>query len=156
MNVTTAFGISQLAGSGTVDTLYDSLYYNTPASSTFSGSIIGNQGLEVDQGTLVLTGSDSFTGGTLVAGGTLILTTGEGLAAGTTLIVGDPQSFSSPLVPLGGSAIAPVPEPGTLWLAGVAAGIVAIYLCGRHRSMRARRHLTVKFVNERPHRAISL
>ena len=69
MNIINA---AQLSGSGTIQTLHDSLYYNTSAASTFAGAIAGNQQLEVDQGSLTLTGTgSSYSGGTSLSGGTL-------------------------------------------------------------------------------------
>ena len=57
---------AQLSGTGTIATTGDSLYYNSTTPSTFAGSIVGGQGVEVQSGTLVLAGSNSFAGGVSV------------------------------------------------------------------------------------------
>ena len=74
-------------------------------------------------GTLVLTGSNGFMGGTDVIAGTLYLDSNNALYSGTNLTIGDPGAFSAGAVssgltsPLAASpSIAPVPEPGTLVL----------------------------------------
>ena len=95
-----------------------------------------------DAGTLILSGSDSYSGGTIVNQGTLITTSDVAILDGTSLTVGaggtfifDPAATAAPLacsVPAG--AVAAVPEPGTLLL--LAAG-----LCGAavHRRLRRRK-----------------
>ena len=66
----------------------------TGGSTTFSGSIegggtLGSLGLVLSgPGTLVLSGSNSYEGGTTVAEGTLIVATGGALPTGTSLTVG--------------------------------------------------------------------
>ena len=88
-------------------------------------------------GTLILGGSDSYTGGTSVTAGTLIATSSSSLAGWTNLTVAaggtflfDPSVTAAPAT--GGGAIpaaspialvAAVPEPGTLAL--LAAAIIA-------------------------------
>ena len=95
---------SQLAGAGavtftaaapTADTPAG-LYYSSTASSTFGGSLGGPGLVEVDDGSLALTGANSYTAGTSVNGGSLTVA-GPGslpgyavsgsvtVAAGTTL-----------------------------------------------------------------------
>jgi len=89
-------------------------------------------------GTLTLSGSGTYTGGTNVFAGALIVTSPNGIKDGSNLFVGSPGSFFAPPVPsfAGGSsavpaapAIAPVPEPGTLALltAGAAATLAALW-----------------------------
>jgi fibronectin-binding autotransporter adhesin len=113
------------------------------ADDSNSGSIPANERsltLTSADGTgeLVLSGTNSYAGGTFVESGTLILTNNEALAAGSSLTIGDASAFaggpsgaeadtgavSSGLnSPLSASpSITPVPEPGTLVL--VAAGVV--------------------------------
>ena len=54
-----------------------------------SGGISGTGGLTIDaQGTVVLKGTNSYTGGTTVLAGTLILTNPAAIAAGTSLTIG--------------------------------------------------------------------
>ena len=76
-------------------------------------------------GTLVLSGTNSYMGGTTVNSGTLIATNSHAIADGTSLSVGDPGLLSmlpAPVVPSAAVAaaapasISPVPEPGTLAL----------------------------------------
>src|SRR5208337_2306770 len=82
-------------------------------------------------GELILSGSNSYTGGTNVEAGTLILTNNEALADGTSLTVGaDATSiFSAPAVgaPAASLAVSAVPEPGTLALFAAALWSAAIY-----------------------------
>ena len=97
-------------------------------------------------GTLTLTGTNTYQGGTIVENGTLILANDEAIADGTSLIVGDPSLFSADVVPSSvadlatglqtevdnaSTAPSPVPEPGTLGL--FAAGIVGTVLAAGRR-----------------------
>ena len=68
---------------------------------------------KVGSGTLTLSGTNSYGGGTIVENGTLIATNNEAIADGTSLTVGDPTLFLAPTVPMHAAAISPVPEPGT-------------------------------------------
>ena len=89
--------------------------------------------LKSGTGTMVLSGSDTYTGGTIVTAGTVILTSDAAIADGTSLTVGNPTAFSlAPVAPgaeasvSGAPAVAVVPEPGTLaLLAGFAASAAA-------------------------------
>jgi autotransporter-associated beta strand protein len=92
--------------------------------------------LNAPGGTLILSGSDSYGGGTTVTAGTLIATSSASLPAGSALTVGaggvfifDPaQTVAAPVAgAASASAVAAVPEPGTLALlaVGVAAASVA-------------------------------
>ena len=89
-------------------------------------------------GTLILSGSNTYMGGTTVSNGTLIVTTSEAIADGTSLNVGDPTLLSqlpAPVIPSAVVAsapeVAPVPEPGTLGL--LAAGAIAMVLAIRRK-----------------------
>ena len=66
-------GSAQLSGSGTITlTSGGGLYYNSTAASTFAGNLAGGAGnapLEVAGGSLTLTGSNSYTGGTAISAG---------------------------------------------------------------------------------------
>ena len=86
---------------------------------------------------LVLSGSNTYSGGTVISAGTLVATTSTALPDSTSLAVGvgatfifDPSVTGSPvtngqtLAASPGLPVAAVPEPGTLALLG-AAGIVA-------------------------------
>ena len=77
---------------------------------------------------LVLSGSNNYTGGTDVMAGRLVVTSPYAIPDGTSLTVGDASYFGASVLadrpappPSGG--IAPVPEPGTLAL--LAAGALA-------------------------------
>jgi autotransporter-associated beta strand protein len=73
--------------------------------------------------TLILSGSDTYSGGTVVTAGTLVLESDSALADGTSLTVGagggqlfDPAVAADSLAIPGEQTIPPVPEPGTLAL----------------------------------------
>ncbi len=85
---------------------------------------------KLGSGTLTLSGTNTYQGTTLVEAGTLIATNSMAIADGTNLTVGNPSQFApAPVVSPGtaaGSAITPVPEPGTLMIL-VAASIIALF-----------------------------
>ena len=85
-------GSGQLSGSGTINlTSGDGLLYNSTAASTFAGSIKGsssNARLVVNGGRLTLSGTNTYTGGTVVNAGTLILTNSSAIAENTSLTIG--------------------------------------------------------------------
>ena len=115
---------------------------NMSENTSGAGSLLLN-----DAGTLVLSGSNGFTGGTVVANGTLILTNNEALAVGSSLTIGDASEFangsgdantgavssglSAPLV--SAPSITPVPEPGTLVLLAAGTVLLAAYRRRRRR-----------------------
>ena len=76
-------------------------------------------------GTLVLSGTNTYTGGTIVNSGTLIAANNEAIADGTSLTVGNALAFPTPVVPapVAAPAVSPVPEPGTVALLVAAASI---------------------------------
>jgi fibronectin-binding autotransporter adhesin len=97
---------------------------------TLSGSMSGPGSLTLDDslgnGTLILTASNTYTGGTYVDAGTLIITNNTALPDGTNLTVGtnatlifDFAAAGSPIT--NSAAAAAVPEPSTLVLVGVGA-----------------------------------
>jgi autotransporter-associated beta strand protein len=104
-----------------------------------------------DAGTLILGGSNGFTGGTVVTNGTLVLTNNEALAGGSSLTIGDASAFvggangANPGAvsfglnePLAASpSITPVPEPGTL-------ALLAFGLCSAVVYRRFRRRCTFR------------
>jgi fibronectin-binding autotransporter adhesin len=117
------------AGNATID----------PAGYTIrlSGRLSGRGNLiETDGGTLILSGTNTYTGGTTVSGGTLIVASREGLADGSSLFVGNVAAFAS-IVPADappiGSSPASVSEPGTFALFAIAIGWIA---CRRRRNWR--------------------
>jgi autotransporter-associated beta strand protein len=97
-------------------------------------------------GTLVLTGSASYTGSTIVEAGNLFVTSSHAIADGTSLTVGNPSMFLSAVVPsptngasviLASSPANPVPEPATAWLL-VAAATTVFALRRSKRSLNGR------------------
>jgi autotransporter-associated beta strand protein len=87
-------------------------------------------------GTLVLSGTNSYTGGTTVEAGTLIVTSNTALPDGSSLTVGaggtflfDPSAAGSPVA--NSSATVAVPEPGTLAL--LIAGLAVVFGVWRSR-----------------------
>jgi fibronectin-binding autotransporter adhesin len=114
-------------GLDTVDIAGGSMLTLNPTAGTDSltvtGQVIGGGTLAVSgRGTVYLSGTNSFTGGTLVESGTLVIEDSEALADGTSLTIGDASAFA-PVVPSAPAAasLAPVPEPGTVALLAAAA-----------------------------------
>ncbi len=98
-------------------------------STTYSGALSGSGSLfKIGAGTLVLSGSDTYSGRTVVDGGTLVVATSAAVPGGSNLTVGaggtflfDPSAINgSSLAASPAAGIAPVPEPGTLALLAVA------------------------------------
>ncbi len=104
---------------------------------TVEGQISGAGTLMKEgSGLLVLSGSNSYTGGTIVQTGTLEVTAANALPAGASLFVGAGTSIFGPAV--GGStsgdspaAAGSVPEPGTLVLIIAAVCIAGAYYRNR-------------------------
>jgi autotransporter-associated beta strand protein len=108
---------------------------NNNASTTYSGMLQGAGSLnKVGSGTLVLSGANSYIGGTTVSDGRLLVTASAALPDGTSLTVGGAAAFTAAVVPAAASATsaATVPEPGTLVLLSVA-GLVAVAVAWRRR-----------------------
>jgi autotransporter-associated beta strand protein len=117
-------GAARISGSGVLDSVGESFLYASSASSEFAGSVVGAQALEVSNGILTLSGSNTFSGGTAVySTGVLVLNAAEAILDGTSLTVGDAGAFA-PIVPDAaiapreavGPPVAAVPESGTLGL----------------------------------------
>ena len=76
---------------------------------------------------MVLSGTNTYRGGTIVGAGTLIATNSEALPDGSSLIVGNASFFPSyaPVIPA--AAALPVPEPGTMALLAAVLGTLPFY-----------------------------
>jgi fibronectin-binding autotransporter adhesin len=115
------------------------LVISRTADLTYSGNISGGLDLTTSgTGTVALSGSNTYTGGTFVDAGTLIAEDVSALPDGSNLTIGDGALFAgvvaSDSVVAGssnsGSSSVAVPEPGTLALlfAGLAGAAVACIL----------------------------
>jgi len=114
--------------------LDDSLVVSGSGTLTFSSSISGiNKSLTMDGtgGTLVLSGTGLYTGGTVVNAGILAVTSSTALPDNQSLTIGaggtlifDPSYVAAPIVFGQSLAVSPVPEPNTLALlfAGLVVG----------------------------------
>ncbi len=107
----------QLNGASTFDTSGNSL--------TLAGVLSGSGGLtKIGAGTLVLSGTDTYAGGTIVKAGTLRIVSRYALLDGSALGVGnDLSAFGAIDAANIATPATPVPEPGTLTLFAAAAGI---------------------------------
>jgi autotransporter-associated beta strand protein len=120
-------------------------------SATYSGTLVdgGVASLALTMagsGSLTLTGSNTYTGGTTVNNGTLIVTNIGAIADGTSLNVGDPSLLSllpAAVVPapvasatVAAPAVSPVPEPGTFVLLALGLAGAAVYRRAGRRSLR--------------------
>ena len=95
------------------------LVFANPFAETFSGQISGTGGLtKVDSGTLTLSASSNFSGGTIVVGGTLQLANSGALGSGGLVINGgllDLHSFSIAVPSLSGTGgtVSDLSNPGS-------------------------------------------
>jgi autotransporter-associated beta strand protein len=125
----------------TLTEVYGPAVFDTNGNTlTLIGSISGSGGLEkIGAGTLVLSGSNGYSGGTTVEHGTLIVANNDAIEDGTNLSVGADLSVFGTLVPTGHTlagpdqatgvpAAAPVPEPGTLALLAVSSILLLQHL----------------------------
>jgi autotransporter-associated beta strand protein len=116
----------------TVLSATDSLTFSGPISNPTAQSIV-----KLGMGTLVLSGSNSYTGGTVVSGGRLVVTTPNALLNGSSLTVGTAAAFAAPMVvdDVAGSSASSataVAEPGSAALLAVGAMFLAMG-CKRRR-----------------------
>jgi len=127
---------------GTLRTVIVDLPARAPTivRATMSGDLSGTTGglVKTGEGTLVLSGINTYMGGTFVSDGTLIVATSLSLADGSDLTVGDGSLFAAPVVPASvitsAQSATAVPEPGALALLGAALCGAAVY-----RRLRSRR-----------------
>ena len=82
---------ARLAGSGAMTLTSDGIYYKSSAASTFAGALGGAGAVEVDSGSLTLSGAgNTYNGGTTITGGTLALGANNALPVATVVTFGDP------------------------------------------------------------------
>ncbi len=156
-NTVTVGGLSGAAGIVTNSNFYAAaLIVDQSNTTSFGGKIMNGPNSAVDgnaslsltmagPGTLILSGTDTYTNGTTVSGGVLEITQGSALPGGESLAVGaagtfifDPTATASSVNLVAAQpaqvAVEAVPEPSTLALFGAAAALLALY---RRRSRRA-------------------
>jgi autotransporter-associated beta strand protein len=112
------------------------------ATLTISGNIRqSNSGSSLTlatPGTLILSGSNGYSGGTIVKTGTLEVENSSAIASGTSLSVGsNASSIPAPIVPAGAAmslSAAVVPEPSSITLIG--AGALCLLLCYGRQARR--------------------
>ncbi len=130
-------GSGSLALSGTVHGAA-LVALNPTDNLVLSGNLGGDGSItKLGAGTVVLSGSNGYLGGTTVVAGTLIVAGPNAIADGTSLTVGDGTPFASRVVPTplvagfptepATAIITPVPEPGTLALMAAVVVMLAIY-----------------------------
>ncbi len=106
-----------------------------PTGSSITVNFSGGSSLvKTGGGVLVLSGTNSYLGGTIVDAGTLVVDNPNALPDGSSLAVGQGASTILGLAvaaPAAGVSAAPVPEPGTLAL--VAAALALVGCCLRRR-----------------------
>ncbi len=111
--------------------------FDIAGTQTVAYAISGSGSLaKSGSGRLILSGTNTYSGGTFVSSGKLIVTSNKALADGSNLTVGDPSLFLAPVVPSRAESpgTAPVPEPGTLALLTATVCGAAVY-----RRLRLRR-----------------
>ena len=127
VNQTISLDMQVVTGGGTLD--------SGSGSMTIAGAISGSALTKVGAGSLILSGSNNYMGGTTVLDGTLEIVTADALptGGGLTIGAGAPSLFDAGLAAgietTGGwiddSGTAQVPEPGTLALLAVGAAAIA-------------------------------
>ena len=134
-NLTVGAQILVTGGSNSISansTLADNLTITPAAGATLvisgnlSESTTGESLTLAGPGSLVLSGSNTYAGGTNVTAGTLEVLSRSALPDGSDLTVGTSATPFAPANP-SAAAISPVPEPGTLALLLAAGALVAMY-----------------------------
>jgi autotransporter-associated beta strand protein/T5SS/PEP-CTERM-associated repeat protein len=129
-----------ISGSGTASQpvlIVGSLDLITPNSTdrlVLSGDVAGTGSVtKLGPGTVVLSGSNRYSGGMSVEAGTLIIDGADSLPDGSSLMVGADASLlfapsnAGPSIAAPAAAVSAVPEPGTLVLLSVASALSVIY-----------------------------
>jgi autotransporter-associated beta strand protein len=109
---------------------------NANLTLTLAGNLSGTgQLIETGSGKLVLSGSNTYSGGTDVYSGTLEVINSNALANGTNLTIdaGDKFIFPNSVAEAPAATVNAVPEPGTLALLSMAGIIAAAAACRRRR-----------------------
>ncbi len=107
---------------------------NANLTLTLAGNLSGTgQLIETGSGQLVLSGSNTYSGGTNVYSGTLEVINSNALANGTNLTIdaGDKFIFPNSVAEAPAATVNSVPEPGTLALLSMAGIIAAAAACRR-------------------------
>ncbi len=135
-----AVSSGSIAGAGqfALPVTVDEATFATPAPADtlrLSGDLSGpGPIIKTGEGLLVLSGDNSYGGGTIVTAGTLQVTAPSALLDGSSLTVGDAAAFTTAATPATVPAtqgVVAVPEPGTLVLLTVA-------ICGTATLQRIR------------------
>ncbi len=134
-NQTIGLNIQLVPGDGAFNTnaiTFDSGGFKITDSGSISGA--GMELIKAGSGTLVLSGTNTYSGGTDVTGGKVIVTSSYGLLSGSDLIVGANAATVFGTVESAGLAAespssTPVPEPATLALFSAALGLVLVRKC---------------------------
>ncbi len=136
-----AGGATGTLGTGTIT---DNSVLSFARNDNYSvANVIGGSGsiVQLGPGGLVLTATNSFSGGVTVAGGTLILASKGTVVDGSNLTIGDATPFTAaPFVPIAVkevSGASSVPEPGTQLIVLAALGVAAV--CQFVRPRRSQR-----------------
>jgi autotransporter-associated beta strand protein len=107
-------------------------------SGNISQSTSGSSLTLAAPGTLILAGSDSYSGGTTVKAGTLKVENSNAIAKGTNLFVGaNASSIPAPTVTAGAAAATAVPEPSSIAL--ICAAMLCLLLGYGQPARRCRR-----------------